>query len=153
MAIFERLTDLFTTATESSLSSTLFLSPPFQSFTIFLLELSSSPIPPLPCPSFTPINKTFNLDSPIIDLKKMPFRFIVETIKECYRRKGIEKMLLSAMAKQVVEMGYGKVDWVVLDWNINVIKFYEEMGAKLLPNLRFCRLTGDAFQAFNNNNV
>ncbi|KAG0467036.1 hypothetical protein HPP92_018616 [Vanilla planifolia] len=47
MAVFERLTDLFS-ATESSLSTTLFPSPPlppFRSFTVLILEISLSPIP------------------------------------------------------------------------------------------------------------
>ncbi|KAE8701534.1 L-ornithine N5-acetyltransferase NATA1 [Hibiscus syriacus] len=184
MAVFEKLTHLFS-ATESSLSSTLFLSPPFKSFTIFLLELSSSPIPPLlsPSPSFTPIEKTFNFDLPLNDPEKDVFSvhygsdqvviagfvlffpnystflgkpgFYVEDlfVRECYRRKGFGKMLLSAVAKQAVKMGYGRVEWVVLDWNVNAIKFYEQMGAQVLPEWRICRLTGDSLQADQNANV
>ncbi|KAG4148617.1 hypothetical protein ERO13_D05G296200v2 [Gossypium hirsutum] len=184
MAVFERLSHLCS-ATESSLSSNLFLSPPFHSFTIFLLELSSSPIPPLlsPSPSFTPIEKTFNFDIPVNDPEKDAFSiyygdqqviiggfvlffpnystflgkpgFYVEDlfVRECYRRKGFGKMLLSAVAKQAVKMGYGRVEWVVLDWNVNAITFYEQMGAKVLPEWRICRLTGDALQAYQNANV
>ncbi|XVE68861.1 hypothetical protein DITRI_Ditri09bG0103800 [Diplodiscus trichospermus] len=186
MAVFERLTHLFT-ATESSLSSTLFVAPPFHSFTIFILELSSSPIPPLtspsPSPSFTPIEKTFNFDSPINDPEKDAFSvyygndqviiggfilffpnystflgkpgFYVDNVfvRECYRRKGFGKMLLSAKAKQAVKMGYGRVEWVVLDWNVNAIKFYEQMGAKVLREWRICRLTGDALQAYEISNI
>ncbi|KAK6942155.1 GNAT domain [Dillenia turbinata] len=61
-------------------------------------------------------------------------RFYVEDLflRECYWRRGFGKMLLSAVAKQAVKMGYGRVEWVVLDWNVNAIKFYEEMGAKVL---------------------
>ncbi|XVE68863.1 hypothetical protein DITRI_Ditri09bG0104000 [Diplodiscus trichospermus] len=178
VAVFHRLTHVFT-ATESSLSSTLFISSPFHSFTIFLLELSSSPIPPIPspCPSFTPVEKTFNLDSHVNDSEKDVFSvhyghgqviiggfilffpnyssflgkpgFFVEHlfVRECYRRKGFGKMLLSAVAKQAVRMGYGRVEWVVSDSNVNAIKFYEQMGAKVLPEWRACRLTGDALQA------
>lgn len=62
-------------------------------------------------------------------------------------------MLLSAVAKQAVKMGYGRVEWVVLDWNVNAITFYEQMGAKVLPEWRICRLTGDALQAYQNANV
>ncbi|XWS66174.1 hypothetical protein CRYUN_Cryun05aG0177300 [Craigia yunnanensis] len=83
----------------------------------------------------------------------MPFRFIMEMIKKCYRRKGFGKMLLAAVAKQAVKMGYGKVDWVALDWNVNAIKFYEQMGANVLSDRRICRLTGDALQAYQNANV
>lgn len=74
-------------------------------------------------------------------------------MRECYRRKGFGRMLLSAVAKQAVKMGYGRVEWVVLDWNVNAIKFYEEMGAKVLSEWRICRLTGDALDAYGNANI
>ena len=57
-------------------------------------------------------------------------------VRECYRRKGFRRMLLSAVAKQAAKMGYGRVEWVMLDWNVNVIKFYEEVGAGVLPKSR-----------------
>ena len=34
--------------------------------------------------------------------------------------------------------------WSVLDWNSNAIRFYEKMGATVLPDWRICRITGDA---------
>ena len=71
-------------------------------------------------------------------------------VRECYRRKGFGKMLLSAVAAQAVKMGYGRVEWAVLDWNVNAIKFYEEMGAKVLQEWRICRLTDEALQAYAN---
>ncbi|KAM1069151.1 hypothetical protein ACFX15_001017 [Malus domestica] len=180
MAVFERLTDLFV-ATESSLSSTLFTSPPFQSFTILVLEVSETPfVEHLQCnnSAYPPTIKTHNLDLPIDDPERDLFRsnggdavvagfvlffpnystflgkpgFYIEDlfVRECYRRKGLGKMLLSAVAKQAVKMGYGRVEWVVLDWNVNAIKFYEEMGAKILQEWRICRLTGDALNAYVN---
>ncbi|KAL0298746.1 UNVERIFIED_CONTAM: putative acetyltransferase NATA1-like [Sesamum radiatum] len=69
-------------------------------------------------------------------------------VRECCRRKGLGKLLLSAVAEQAAKMGYGRLDWVVLDWNVNAITFYEGMGAQILPELRFCRLTGAALQAY-----
>lgn len=69
-------------------------------------------------------------------------------MRECYRRKGLGKMLLSAVAKQAAKMGYGRVEWVVLEWNMNAIKFYEEMGAKILPEWRTCRLAGETLEAY-----
>ncbi|XP_030479469.2 GCN5-related N-acetyltransferase 8 [Cannabis sativa] len=190
MAIFERLTHLFT-ATEASLSSVLFKSPPFQSVTIFILEVSSQPFiieeeedlinnsPPLYQPKF----QTANLDHPIAEDPEIetfkslnsgdnvviggfalffpnysPFLgkpgFYVENlfVRERYRRNGLGKMLLIAVVKKAVEMGCGRVEWVVLDWNVNAIKFYEEMGAQIQHDYRFCRLTGDAFQAYASTN-
>ncbi|XP_051116276.1 probable acetyltransferase NATA1-like isoform X2 [Andrographis paniculata] len=76
--------------------------------------------------------------------------FYIEDIfvRECYRRKGLGKLLLSAVATQATKMGYGRVEWVVLDWNVNAIAFYEQMGAKVLPEWRICRLTGEALEAY-----
>ncbi|KDP44395.1 hypothetical protein JCGZ_20075 [Jatropha curcas] len=174
MAVFERLTHLFS-ATESSLSATLFTSPPFHSFTIFLLEVSSNPLPKITS-HFAPIDRIIQLDHPINDPETETFKngsddvvvagfvlffpnystflgkpgFYVEDlfVRECYRRKGLGRMLLSAVAGQAVKMGYGRVEWVVLDWNVNAIKFYEEMGAKVLPEWRICRLTGENLEAY-----
>ncbi|GKV26462.1 hypothetical protein SLEP1_g35753 [Rubroshorea leprosula] len=82
-------------------------------------------------------------------------RFYVEDlfVKECYRRKGFGKMLLSAVATQAMKMGYGRVEWVVPDWNVNAIKFYEQMGAKILQEWRICWLTGEALQASDHVNI
>lgn len=69
-------------------------------------------------------------------------------MRECYRRKGLGRMLLTAVANQAVKLGYGRVEWCVLDWNVNAIKFYELMGAEVMQQWRICRLTGDALQAY-----
>lgn len=57
-------------------------------------------------------------------------------------------MLLTAVAKQAVKMGYGRVEWTVLDWNLNAINFYEDMGANVLQDWRLCRLTGDNLESY-----
>jgi GNAT superfamily N-acetyltransferase len=36
-------------------------------------------------------------------------------VRDSYSRKGFGKVLLSVMAPQAVKMGYGRVEWVVLD--------------------------------------
>nr|XP_043634689.1 probable acetyltransferase NATA1-like isoform X2 [Erigeron canadensis] len=185
MAVFERLSDQCV-ATEQSLSATLF-SPtniPFQSFTVFLIEVSKLPFSPnFISPNFKPISKILNLEYPVNDPEEKVFKslvgqengdvyvagfvlffpnystflakpgFYIEDlfVRECYRRKGLGKMLLSAVAKQAVEMGFGRVEWVVLDWNINAIKFYEEMGANVMKEWRVCRLTGDALKGYADN--
>lgn len=76
--------------------------------------------------------------------------FYIEDIfvRDCYRRRGFGRMLLSAVAEKAVEMGFGRVEWVVLDWNENAIRFYEEMGAEVLQEWRICRLTGGALDAY-----
>lgn len=46
------------------------------------------------------------------------------------------------------EVGLGRVEWVVLDWNANAIEFYKGMGAEVLPEWRVCRLSGDALLSY-----
>ena len=65
-------------------------------------------------------------------------------VKPEFRRRGIGRMLLKHLAKLAVERCCGRFEWTVLDWNTPAIKFYEELGAEVLPEWRICRLTGDA---------
>jgi hypothetical protein len=56
--------------------------------------------------------------------------------------------LLRALGRLAVERGCGRFEWSVLDWNADAIGFYESMGAKLLPDWRLCRVTGEALRRF-----
>lgn len=132
--------------------------------------------------NFSPMLKTFHLELPIQDPEKETFRsgvggdvfvagfvlffpnystFLAKPglyiedlfVREPYRKNGFGRMLFTAVAAQAARMGYGRVEWVVLDWNVNAIKFYEQMGATILPDWRACRLTGDALQAFARLNI
>lgn len=69
-------------------------------------------------------------------------------VREPYRRRGLGAILIRAVAGQAAKMGFGRVEWCVLDWNVNAIKFYEDMGAQVLQEWRICRLTGEALEAF-----
>jgi GNAT superfamily N-acetyltransferase len=65
-------------------------------------------------------------------------------VKQSCRGKGYGKQMLVALAQLAVERDCGRFEWSVLDWNTNAIKFYEGMGASLLPDWRICRVTGGA---------
>jgi len=69
-------------------------------------------------------------------------------VREPYRRMGLGTILLRAVAGQATKMGFGRVEWCVLDWNVNAISFYEDMGAQVLQEWRICRLAGEALNAF-----
>lgn len=43
------------------------------------------------------------------------------------RNKGFGKQLLVALAKEVVAMEGGRLDWSVLKWNEPSIRFYEDV--------------------------
>lgn len=63
-----------------------------------------------------------------------------------YRGQGVGKALISHLAKLAVEKDCGRVEWSVLDWNVNAIAFYEKIGATVLPDWRTCRVTGANLQ-------
>ncbi|WP_448602278.1 N-acetyltransferase family protein [Thermoleptolyngbya sp.] len=65
-------------------------------------------------------------------------------VRPAYRGQGIGKALLSSLAKLALERGCGRLEWNVLDWNEPAIAFYKRIGAKILPDWRTCRVTGEA---------
>lgn len=60
------------------------------------------------------------------------------------RGSGIGKALLRRLAALAVARGCARFEWCVLDWNEPAIRFYEAMGASVLPDWQLCRVTGDA---------
>jgi len=69
-------------------------------------------------------------------------------VQPAHRSKGVGEALLTRLAALAAERGYGRFEWSVLEWNANAIRFYERMGATVMPDWRICRITGDALQAF-----
>ncbi|KAK1483865.1 acetyltransferase [Colletotrichum tamarilloi] len=60
------------------------------------------------------------------------------------RKKGYGKRLLVELAKEVVAMEGGRLEWSVLKWNEPSIKFYESIGAKAMNDWVGMRVDGDA---------
>jgi GNAT superfamily N-acetyltransferase len=69
-------------------------------------------------------------------------------VQPAHRGTGLGKTLLHHLGALAVARGCGRFEWSVLDWNENAIRFYESMGATVLPDWRICRLTGNALQAY-----
>ena len=67
-------------------------------------------------------------------------------VQPAHRGLGIAGALMSRLAALAVERGCGRVEWSVLDWNAGAIRFYEGIGATVMPDWRICRVTGDALQ-------
>lgn len=68
-------------------------------------------------------------------------------VQPAHRGAGIGQALLRRLAALAAERGCGRFEWSVLDWNANAIRFYEKMGATVMPDWRICRVTGPALQA------
>jgi GNAT superfamily N-acetyltransferase len=69
-------------------------------------------------------------------------------VQPVHRSAGLGKALLQHLGALAVERGCGRFEWSVLDWNENAIRFYEKMGATVMPDWRICRVAGDALAAF-----
>jgi GNAT superfamily N-acetyltransferase len=65
-------------------------------------------------------------------------------VQPSQRGTGLGKALLQHLARLAVARGYGRFEWSVLDWNENAIRFYERLGATVMPDWRICRVTGSA---------
>lgn len=63
-----------------------------------------------------------------------------------HRGKGIGKALLVYLAKLAVERGYGRMQWVVLDWNTPAIEFYRKLGAQAMDEWKAMLVTGEALE-------
>ena len=70
------------------------------------------------------------------------------SVQPAHRGAGLGKALLQHLGALAVERGCGRFEWSVLDWNENAIRFYEKMGATVMPDWRICRVTGEALAGF-----
>jgi len=69
-------------------------------------------------------------------------------VQPAHRGTGLGKALLHHLGALAVARGCGRFEWSVLDWNAQAIRFYESMGATVMPDWRICRLAEDALQAY-----
>jgi GNAT superfamily N-acetyltransferase len=64
-------------------------------------------------------------------------------VRPPYRGQGLGRRFLTELAALARERGCGRFEWAVLDWNRPAIGFYESLGAKVLPDWRIARVTGE----------
>lgn len=55
-------------------------------------------------------------------------------VRQDKRNLGIGKALYTEVLKYAWQQDVRRVEWVVLNWNENAIKFYEKTGAKVLKD-------------------
>jgi GNAT superfamily N-acetyltransferase len=63
------------------------------------------------------------------------------------RGHGVGRALLSRLAGIALERDCGRLEWAVLKWNVEAIKFYERLGAKPNSEWTVYRLAGEALAA------
>jgi GNAT superfamily N-acetyltransferase len=61
-----------------------------------------------------------------------------------HRGHGIGRALLAHLARLAVERGCGRLEWWVLDWNEDAIRFYRSLGAVPMDDWTVFRVAGEA---------
>ena len=133
LAEYERLAHRVV-ATEETLRQSLFGSPRFAE--VIVGEEDGAPVG---FALFFHNYSTF-LAKPGIYLEDL---FVLET----QRGAGIGKQLLARLAAIAVERDCGRLEWAVLDWNKDAIRFYEGLGAKPNSDWTVYRLAGESLRS------
>ena len=68
-------------------------------------------------------------------------------VEPAERGLGIGKALLKRLAALAMERDCGRFEWRVLDWNEPSIRFYESLGATVMPEWQLVRMTAPEFAA------
>ena len=64
-----------------------------------------------------------------------------------HRGHGVGRALLAHLAQIAIERGCGRLEWAVLNWNQEAIRFYERLGARPNSEWTVYRLTGEALSS------
>jgi ribosomal protein S18 acetylase RimI-like enzyme len=65
-------------------------------------------------------------------------------VQPAARRRGHGRALLTALAAIASDRGYRRMEWAVLDWNVEAQEFYRSIGASPMNEWTTWRLTGPA---------
>jgi GNAT superfamily N-acetyltransferase len=63
-------------------------------------------------------------------------------VRPKFRKSGIGRALLEAVARISIERGGGRFEWTALRWNENALQFYQKIGAKVLDEWALLRMDG-----------
>lgn len=67
-----------------------------------------------------------------------------------WRGRGVGQALFSHVARQVVAMNGGRLEWHANHVNARALAFYARNGAEILPDIHTLRVSGDALAALAN---
>ena len=62
-------------------------------------------------------------------------------VREAFRGLGMGNLLFNEVVHHAAQVGAGRMEWQVLDWNTPAIEFYESRGAVLDPTWINCKFT------------
>jgi GNAT superfamily N-acetyltransferase len=68
-------------------------------------------------------------------------------VDETTRGRGIARALFARLAQEAKARNCARIDWAVLDWNVEAMAFYERLGGRRQTGWQPWRLHGDALDA------
>jgi GNAT superfamily N-acetyltransferase len=71
-------------------------------------------------------------------------------VDEAARGRGIARALMARLAQETKARDCARMDWAVLDWNVDAMGFYETLGARRQTGWEPWRLHGDALDRLAN---
>ena len=63
-------------------------------------------------------------------------------VRPRFRRRGLARALLAALARECLNNGYTRLSWAVLNWNVGAIALYDGVGAVPQREWTTYRLSG-----------
>jgi GNAT superfamily N-acetyltransferase len=63
-------------------------------------------------------------------------------VRPGFRRRGLARALLAALARECLDKGYTRLSWAVLNWNVDAIALYDGVGAAPQREWTTYRLSG-----------
>ena len=67
-------------------------------------------------------------------------------VRPKFRRQGLGRGLIEAVARIGVERNCGRFEWTALNWNKEALDFYEQLGARALDEWVLLRLNAEGLQ-------
>lgn len=65
-------------------------------------------------------------------------------VRPAFRRRGLARAMMRELASECIANGYTRLTWAVLDWNVDAIALYEDVGGKPLSEWITYRVSGPA---------
>jgi GNAT superfamily N-acetyltransferase len=63
-------------------------------------------------------------------------------VRPDFRRRGLARALLAALAGECVDRGYTRLSWAVLNWNVDAVALYDGVGGQPQREWTTYRLSG-----------
>lgn len=68
-------------------------------------------------------------------------------VRPRFRRRGLGRGLLAALAAECVRNGYSRLSWAVLNWNADAIALYDDVGGRPQSEWTTYRVSGPELAA------